>query len=60
MEYDIIVKPGASPSRVQLAYDGVEDVQVNDNGELEITLNSPLKSLLLDNYFAGQIIHSRI
>ncbi len=60
MEYDIIVKPGASPSRVQLAYDGVADVQVNDNGELEIITNSPLKSLLLDNYFAGQIIHSRI
>ncbi len=43
MEYDIIVKPGASPSRVQLAYEGVKDVQVNDNGELEITINSPLK-----------------
>ncbi len=43
MEYDIIVNPGASPSRVQLAYEGVADVQINDNGELEILLNSPLK-----------------
>ncbi len=43
MEYDIIVKPGASPSRVQLAYEGVADVRVNDNGEMEIITNSSLK-----------------
>lgn len=40
MEYDIIVKPGASPSRVQLSYDGIEDVRVNEHGDLEIILNN--------------------
>ncbi|OQZ05012.1 MAG: hypothetical protein B6D34_00225 [Candidatus Brocadia sp. UTAMX1] len=43
MEYDIIVKPGASPSRVQLSYVGVEDVRIHDNGDMEIVLGSPLK-----------------
>ncbi|MBW7898346.1 MAG: SBBP repeat-containing protein [Candidatus Brocadia sapporoensis] len=38
MEYDIIVKPGASPSRVQLSYEGVEDVRIHDNGDMEIVL----------------------
>ncbi|MEB2307753.1 MAG: SBBP repeat-containing protein [Candidatus Brocadiaceae bacterium] len=43
MEYDIIVKPGASPSRVQLSYEGVEDVRIHDNGNMEIVLGSSLK-----------------
>ncbi|MBW7898117.1 MAG: hypothetical protein EX330_07120 [Candidatus Brocadia sp. BROELEC01] len=43
MEYDIIVKPGASPSRVQLSYEGVEDARIHDNGDMEIVLGSPLK-----------------
>ncbi len=40
MEYDIIVKPGADPSKVQLAYDGIEGLSVAENGDLEIILNS--------------------
>ncbi|WP_179129216.1 SBBP repeat-containing protein [Candidatus Brocadia sapporoensis] len=43
MEYDIIVKPGASPSRVQLSYEGVEDVRIHENGDMEIVLGSSLK-----------------
>ena len=41
MEYDIIVKPGADPSKVQLAYDGIEGLRITENGDLEITLHSP-------------------
>ncbi|UJS20680.1 MAG: hypothetical protein L3J18_17630 [Candidatus Brocadia sp.] len=38
MEYDIIVQPGASPSRVQLSYQGIEGLTVAENGDLEIKL----------------------
>ena len=47
MEYDIIVKPGASPSRVQLAYQGIEGLHVTDEGNLEIALKE------------GKIIHKK-
>ena len=30
MEYDIIVKPGADPSKVQLAYDGIEGLKITE------------------------------
>ncbi|MBI5756025.1 MAG: hypothetical protein HZA12_03790 [Nitrospirae bacterium] len=39
MEYDIIVKPGADPSQVQLAYDGIKGLRVTENGDLEISLH---------------------
>ncbi len=45
MEYDIIVKPGADPSKVQLAYDGIESLRVTENGDLEISLHSPSSTL---------------
>jgi len=32
MEYDIIVKPGADPSKVKLAYEGIEGLRVTDEG----------------------------
>lgn len=38
LEYDIIVKPGASPSRVQLSYEGIEDAQITEEGNLEIRM----------------------
>ncbi|MFO0793736.1 MAG: SBBP repeat-containing protein [Candidatus Brocadiaceae bacterium] len=38
LEYDIVVNPGASPSRVQLLYDEIEDVRVTGEGDLEISL----------------------
>ena len=34
MEYDIIVKPGTSPSRVQLLYQGIEELKVTEEGNL--------------------------
>src|SRR3990172_3353239 len=45
MEYDIVVKPGADPSKVQLAYDGIEGLRVTENGDLEISLHSPSSTL---------------
>ena len=36
LKYDFVVKPGASVSRIQLGYDGVEGVDVNEKGQLEI------------------------
>jgi uncharacterized repeat protein (TIGR01451 family) len=38
MEYDIIVKPGADLSKVELAYEGVEKLEVTEAGDLEIIL----------------------
>ncbi len=37
MEYDFIVSPGADPSRIQVRYDGVQSVQINELDQLEIT-----------------------
>jgi hypothetical protein len=38
MEYDIIVQPGADPAKVKLAYEGIEELRVTDEGDLEIAL----------------------
>ncbi len=38
MEYDIIVKSGADPSKVHFAYEGIEGLRVIGNGDLEIVL----------------------
>ena len=37
-EYDIIVNPGANPSRIQLSYKGIEDVKITEEGNMEIGL----------------------
>jgi uncharacterized protein (TIGR03437 family) len=34
LEYDFVVGPGADPNEIQVAYDGVESVGVEANGEL--------------------------
>jgi hypothetical protein len=34
LEYDFIVSPGADPSRILLRFDGVDDVRVDESGEL--------------------------
>jgi hypothetical protein len=34
LEYDCIVKPGADPSQIRLAFEGVERLQVDSNGDL--------------------------
>jgi hypothetical protein len=38
LEYDIIVSPGADPSKVRLSYNGVEDLLLTPDGELLIVL----------------------
>ncbi|MBI4687854.1 MAG: hypothetical protein HY756_08775 [Nitrospirae bacterium] len=40
MEYDIIVKPGADPSKVRFSYEGIDGLRITGEGELEIALNS--------------------
>ena len=34
LEYDLIVAPGADPSHIRLAFDGVESLHINAQGEL--------------------------
>ena len=38
LEYDVIVQPGASLSRVQLCYEGIDDLRIREDGDLEIAL----------------------
>ena len=38
LEYDVIVKPGADPSKVRLSYEGIEGLEVTEDGALEIAL----------------------
>ena len=47
MEYDVIVKPGADPSLVQLSYEGIEGLCVTEEGNLEIALKE------------GSVIHKK-
>src|SRR5262245_14168218 len=34
LEYDFVVSPGADPNRIALRFDGVDQVQVDESGEL--------------------------
>ncbi len=36
LKYEFVVRPGADPSRIQLAYRGVEELSVNETGRLEV------------------------
>jgi len=38
LEYDIIVGPGADPSKVKFSYTGIRGLKVTEAGDLEITL----------------------
>lgn len=42
LEYDVIVKPGASPDTVQLSYDGIQGMRLTASGELEVALENGL------------------
>jgi hypothetical protein len=37
LKYEFVVRPGADPGRIRLAYRGATDVQVNAAGQLEVT-----------------------
>jgi len=36
LKYEFIVHPGADPSRIRLAYSGINDLEVNGEGRLEV------------------------
>lgn len=38
LEYDLVVAPGADPSQIMLAFDGAEQIAVDDQGDLVLTL----------------------
>ncbi len=40
LEYDVVVKPGADPSKVVFAYEGAKELTVNENGEVVAVLPS--------------------
>jgi hypothetical protein len=40
LEYDFIVNPGADPADISLAFDGVQEVRLNANGELVLSTGS--------------------
>jgi hypothetical protein len=37
MEYDFIVSPGADPSKIRIACDGIDELKVSEDGDLYIT-----------------------
>ena len=40
LEYDVIVKPGADPSKVKIVYEGIEGLRLKDNGEMEVVVKN--------------------
>ena len=38
LEYDLIVAPGADPTQIRLAFEGSEQVEVDEHGDLAITV----------------------
>ena len=55
LEYDIIVAPGSDPSRIRLAYTGVERLLLVPTGDLEISLKEG--SLIQKKPFVYQVIN---
>jgi len=40
LEYDLVVAPGADPSRIQLQYEGLKNISLDGNGDLVLHLAS--------------------
>ncbi|MEO8189258.1 MAG: SBBP repeat-containing protein [Acidobacteriota bacterium] len=57
VKYSFIVKPGADPARVRLAYRGANGVRVNDRGQLEV--ETPAGGFTDDTPYAYQEIGGR-
>ena len=57
IEYDFIVAPGASPSRIALGFDGVDALALKENGDLELTHDG--QALVLRAPRAYQTIEGR-
>ncbi|MFN0203940.1 MAG: hypothetical protein ACKVTZ_20640, partial [Bacteroidia bacterium] len=41
LKYDFIVKPQSSPAQIQIAYEGVNDLKIDEKGNLHIKLSVP-------------------
>ncbi len=54
LKYSFVVKPGADPNRIRLAYRGASKVDVNDAGQLEVT--TPVASFHDDAPYSYQDI----
>src|SRR6266508_2113738 len=52
LKYTFLVKPGADPARIRLAYRGVEGIRLNDAGQLEV--GTPAGVLQDDRPYAYQ------
>lgn len=57
LKYDFVVKPGGSPSIIEIEYDGVKPI-LNENGQLEI--ETSIGQILESKPFAYQIIDGKI
>ena len=55
LEYDIIVAPGADPSKIRLSYKGIEKLSLTPTGDLDISLKEG--SLLQKKPFIYQSIN---
>ncbi|HMV84552.1 MAG TPA: SBBP repeat-containing protein [Blastocatellia bacterium] len=57
MKYSFVVKPGADPKQIKLAYRGAEAVRINADGELEIA--TPVESFKDDRPVSHQEVNGR-
>ncbi len=57
LKYTFVVKPGADPSRIRLAYRGASAVRLTDAGQLEVV--TPVRSLRDDSPYAYQEVDGR-
>jgi hypothetical protein len=53
LEFDLIVKPGADPSRVVLALDGTRKTEIDDQGDLVMDLGGSEVRLRRPNIYQG-------
>ncbi len=57
LKYTFVVKPGANPNDIKLAYRGATKVRVNDAGQLEVF--TPMGGFQDENPFAYQDVQER-
>jgi hypothetical protein len=51
LEYDFIVRPGADPNLIKLAFQGAEDVRIDDQGDLILQVGEGEVRLLKPNVY---------
>jgi hypothetical protein len=57
LKYTFVVKPGADPSQIRLAYRGATSVRLNDTGQLEV--GTPVGGLTEDKPYTYQEVQGR-